>query len=212
MPQPSPHPDDAQHRSAKQRQLLAKLWNESQHAIGAFVRAAVPSTQDAEDIVQQVAENAAFHFDKYDPDRPFVAWAIGIARNLVADHYRRQGKDRHRFDSQILDTLAIAGSQMADDRRERNQALEACLGGLQGHSRQFIDLRYTHDLKPQQIAERIGSTSGSVRVTLNRIRTALRRCIQERIDRGPMGHISPEAGSVPTDDFTYAFNQWGLDR
>ena len=46
-----------------------------------------------------VATAVAEKFDKYDCDRPFSAWVVGIARNKVLMHLRTNSSDRHVFDA-----------------------------------------------------------------------------------------------------------------
>ncbi|MEM9345943.1 MAG: sigma-70 family RNA polymerase sigma factor [Planctomycetota bacterium] len=65
----------------------------------------------------------------------------------------------------------------------KREALEQCIEKLQAKSRRALELRYEQDMKPAQIAEVIGSTPGSVRVTLTRIRSALSKCIETRLGK-----------------------------
>jgi DNA-directed RNA polymerase specialized sigma24 family protein len=46
--------------------------------------------------------------------------------------------------------------------------------------RDVLKWRYAHDLKPRDVAQKMGITSGAVRVLLHRAREALRECIQKK--------------------------------
>lgn len=65
--------------AAQSRDLLARSWVRAQPSVLAFLVASTPQLSDAEDLLQEVAAQAARQFDKYDPDRPFLPWALGIA-------------------------------------------------------------------------------------------------------------------------------------
>jgi len=59
---------------------LTLLWGQVQHSVKAYIHVAVPDLHDREDVLQSTVQYLIEHFDEYDPQRTFVAWAIGIAR------------------------------------------------------------------------------------------------------------------------------------
>jgi RNA polymerase sigma-70 factor (ECF subfamily) len=72
------------------RERLTRLWLKAEPSVQAFVFAAVNDVNDEEDVVQQVALTVARRFDEYDGMRPFIAWALWLAKSRIADHYRKQ--------------------------------------------------------------------------------------------------------------------------
>lgn len=163
------------------RQEFAKRWLEVEPAVSAYVFAAISGFHDAEDVVQRIALELARRFDEYDPNRPFAGWALWIAKSRVIDFYRFQGRCRVVFSDDLLQKLAETIAQQADGRNQRREALEACLDGLPEKSRRMLELRYVDELSAAEVAREIGSTSGSVRVLLTRVRAALADCIQRRL-------------------------------
>lgn len=164
------------------RTRLTQLWLESEPAVRAFVFAAVRGLQDAEDVVQKVALTTARRFDEYDSSRPFVAWALWLAKSRVVDHYRNQARQKEVFSDALLDRLASAIEQEQPSRQtDRQLALEQCLETLPAKSRQMLDLRYVDNLPMESIAERSGVTAGSMRVMLCRIRDRLAECVESRL-------------------------------
>lgn len=159
------------------RTRLTMLWTEAQPTTMAFIRSMVPNPADAEDVLQQTAYDIASNFDDYDPARPFIAWAVGIAKYKVFEYRRRQNTDKLVFTDQALECIADAYVSQSGLLTDNAHALEHCMRKLGGKARNMVDLRYAQNLKPQAIAKRIGTTAGSVSVTLNRIREALRTCI-----------------------------------
>jgi RNA polymerase sigma-70 factor, ECF subfamily len=155
-----------QEREMETRQRLARLWGEAEASVQAFVFSAVSGFQDAEDVVQQVALTVAQRFDEYDESRPFVAWALWLAKSRIADHYRTQGRDRRVFSETVLDQIAAVLVQRQPERSARHEALEQCIEKLPDKSRRLLELRYLEEGSIESVARTIDSTAGAVRVML----------------------------------------------
>lgn len=160
---------------------LAARWVQSQPMISAYISSAVGDFHDAEDLLQEVARVAASRFSEYDRSRPFSAWAMGIARNLILKHYRTRTHDRHVFNTETLQHVADAFERMDAQAGAIRRALRQCVEQIQGRARQAFELRYFRDLKPTDIAQSLGMTANYVFVTLHRVRKALANCIDKQL-------------------------------
>lgn len=163
------------------RQEFTQHWLAAEPSVSAYVFASISSFHDAEDVVQQVAQEVARRFDQYDSDRPFLGWALWIAKSRVIDAYRKRKRDPLVFSEDLLQRLGEAIAEQAVERTERREALEHCLDDLPERSRRLLDLRYVKGLPAVDIAHTVDSTVGSVRVLLTRIRKSLGECVQRRI-------------------------------
>lgn len=163
------------------REDFARRWLEVEPAVSAYIFAAISGFHDAEDVVQRVAQELARRFEEYDPNRPFAGWALWIAKSRVIDFYRVHRRGRIVFSDDLLRKLMDTIAEQAEGRSQRREALETCLGGLPEKTRRMLELRYVDELSAAEVAREIGSTSGSVRVLLTRIRAALADCIQRRL-------------------------------
>lgn len=161
---------------------MTELWYAHQPAISAYLYAAVPNFHDAEDLTQQVAVAVARDFDKYDPDTPFLRWAIVIARNRVLNHRRSFAMSKIVFSQDTLDALADAAPDQQPITTAYKAALDNCLDQIQNKSRQALKLRYEEDLRTKEIATRLGMTANAVSVLLHRTRAALAECMKKKID------------------------------
>ena len=158
-----------------------RLWTKTQPVVSAFVASIVRDFQDRDDVLQEIAVAALDSFEKYDPERPFVAWVMGIARNQVGLYLRQRRRDRLIFDEETTHCLAQAFSELPETETRKLDALAHCLKALEGRARQLCQLRYREDLKPAAIAERIGMSANGVAKALQRVREQLRLCV-ERTD------------------------------
>ena len=106
--------------------------------------------------------------------------ALGIARNQVGLYLRRRGRDRHTFDTDSVEQLAIAFEKVTADELHQLDHLRECTQLLEGRARRLCELRYRDDLKPAAIADAVGMSANAVAKALQRIRKQLRTCIQTK--------------------------------
>lgn len=168
-------------REIQARERLAKHWSEAEPSVHAFVFASINRYHEAEEVVQQVALTVVRRFDEYDEGRPFIAWALWLAKSRIADHYRQRSRQRRMCSDAVMDQVADILVQRQPETSLRQEALEHCLDGLSDKSRRLIHLRYLDDQPVAGVAEAVGSTEGSIRVMLCRIRQALAECIRTRL-------------------------------
>jgi len=160
---------------------VAEQWHRWQTSIRAYLVAAVNNYHDAEDLTQQVAVAVARDFDKYDPQTPFIRWALGIARNRVLNYRRQQATSRLVFSPETLDLLAGAMPEQAPAETATKAALDRCIDRLQARSQQALRLRYEQDCKPAEIAGRLGMTATAVTSLLHRVHKSLAKCVKQAL-------------------------------
>jgi RNA polymerase sigma-70 factor (ECF subfamily) len=158
---------------------LARLWTESQPIVAAFILSAVPDFHQAEDVLQQVAVVLVREFDRFDASRPFLPWALGIARNLALKSRRDVARrSKYLLSDAVLDQIETAFRESEDSLVAIRKALRLCLSKQPQKMLELLQWRYAHDLKPSDAAVRMGITPGAVRAMLHRAREALRKCIR----------------------------------
>lgn len=157
-----------------------RLWTLAQPVVSAFVGSVVRDFAARDDVLQETAVAVIEAFDRYDPERPFVAWAMGIAQNQVRLYFRRLHRDRLVFDDELLVQLAAAFEETSRAEAQPLGHLRGCLDQLEGRSRELCDLRYGRDLKPAAIASALGMSANAVAKALQRIRDQLRACIERK--------------------------------
>jgi RNA polymerase sigma-70 factor (ECF subfamily) len=91
-----------------------------------FVRRRVGSTEDAEDVTQEVFANAAAALGGSEPESPTLAWLYTVARRRIVDQLRRPDRSRAL-------SLELVGETAAADRgygEEVARALDAALASM----------------------------------------------------------------------------------
>jgi len=162
---------------------LAAHWTGAQRTVAAFVRTLVTDFHESEEVLQRVAVTLVRKYEQYDRGRPFVAWAIGVARLEALMFLRERGKDRLVFDDALVAGIAESHERAAQDLAPTPQFLDECIEELDGRARRAIQLRYGGDLRTAQIAREMKISDGAARMLLSRARTLLRKCLEARTAR-----------------------------
>lgn len=160
------------------------LWTQAQPSVSAFVHALVGDRSDRDEVLQTTAIAVLESIGSYDPSRPFLPWALGIARREVANLRRDAMKARSRFaalSDAAVDALAAAVVEIHDRERSKLEHLTACIERLDRRAREICDLRYRAGLKPARIADMLGLHPNTVSKALERLRDELRACIEGRL-------------------------------
>lgn len=156
---------------------ILRLWTQAQPAVSAFALALLRNASERDEAMQMTAVAIVDAFDSYDPARPFLPWALGIARREIATLRRRSSRVPILSDAAER-AIAAALPELAEAERARLAHLADCLAKLEGRAREICDLRYRSDLKPGRIAELLGLRPNTVAKSLERIRDELRACIE----------------------------------
>ena len=160
---------------------FTRRWTEAQPIVAGYINAVVPDFQEAEDLLQDVAVILLRKFPEYDPQRPFVAWAIGIAKREVLMARRLHARNLLSFQADLLERISEAYEELAPEFEDRSRALRECLRRVKGRAGELLRLRYEESLKPNAIAARVGVAVVAVRVMLSRTRATLRECIERKL-------------------------------
>lgn len=164
----------------EQTRQATRLWTLAQPTVSAFVTSMVRDFRDRDDVLQETAVAVIESFDRYDSSRPFIGWALGIARNQVGLYLRRRGREVAVFDTEAVEQLALAFESESQNDLSHLDYVRECMTLLEGRARRICELRYRDDRKPASIAKAVGMSANSVAKALQRIREQLRICIERK--------------------------------
>ncbi len=167
-----------------QKDKIFLLITKNRSALMAVIVAMTRDFDAAEDIFQDTVLEIIRHADRYQPDREFLPWARGIARNMVRRFYRLKAKNPALMSEEQMEAVAdviCAEDDKPEAWEEVRTALQVCLQRLTERNRKIFLLRYGLNLKSSALAERAGAHQASLRTTLMRIRQFLRKCINSNL-------------------------------
>lgn len=167
-------------------QTFVSLLTDHQSVLRGYIRSLLPQTTEVRDVLQNTNLTLWEQRERFEPDSNFKAWAFAIARYRVMDHRKKMKKDKQLVFGDQLFELIEKKSHSKDtlDQERKQQALSTCLQQLKPQDQALISARYISNTPLESYAIKDGRTHGSLRVTLNRLRTILRDCITQQISLG----------------------------
>ncbi|WP_367873898.1 sigma-70 family RNA polymerase sigma factor [Luteolibacter sp. Populi] len=161
---------------------LVCLIARHQACLHAFIISLMPGLDGVDDVLQETNMVLWQKRGTYETGTDFRAWACTIARFKTMAHRRKIARLGFRaFEDDLLDMLAAECETAPDELDDRLRALEKCLGRLGEPERGLIEHRYHADTGLQGFAAQSGRPVESLRVSLFRIRAALRKCIASEL-------------------------------
>jgi RNA polymerase sigma-70 factor (ECF subfamily) len=153
------------------REAFARLYDEYMPRVYRYAYYRVNDVQLAQDITSEVFEKALAGFSRYDSRKAsFSTWISAIARNVIVDHYREEGRARKTSLDEAADVPAgEPGPQEEIERLEEKQLLQKCLAGLPQGEQEIIRLKFAMEMTNRDIARMTGLSESNVGVKLYRI-------------------------------------------
>ena len=182
---------DAQEQDPRDAEL-ARRWQAGDRAAGSalidrhlarlrvFLAARCGNTAEADDLAQEVFLAVCRGIGAYDRQLPFTGWLYGIARNKLADFWRR----RHRLDAVQPDNEPIDPRSPADIHQETGDAAEAwreVFARLPEAQASALWLRVQEDLSVEEIARTMEVSLANAKVLLFRARQTLTPFFKHRL-------------------------------
>ncbi|MEM6997046.1 MAG: sigma-70 family RNA polymerase sigma factor [Myxococcota bacterium] len=151
----------------------ATLVERHSRLVYAFFRSKVDD--DLDDLIQETWLACVASRAKFRGDSTFRTYVLGIARNRLYEHFRRQQRARRHIDFDEVSAVALGSSPTGRLARGRRQsALMAGLRNIPVDSQIVLELFYWEDLSGGEIAAVLGIPENTVRTRVNRARQQLR--------------------------------------
>jgi RNA polymerase sigma-70 factor (ECF subfamily) len=140
------------------------------------------SSDEAEDVAQQVFIKLWQHLGDYDPTGSFASWIYRITVNLAIDALRRRKHETLLSDDQPAGQVDAEGQVLARGQRD---AVRRAIAKLPDKTRAALVLREYEQLSYKEIAEALKIPLGTVMSRLNYARRTLAKLLEsERAEKG----------------------------
>jgi RNA polymerase sigma-70 factor (ECF subfamily) len=156
---------------------LGDLFERHHRQLYGFLARLTGHHDAAEDLVQIVFQRILKYRHTYRDEGKFSAWIYHIARQVAADHYRRQARqgnstDPADFDRVSDDVTPSAGETAA--QRDDIAIMQNALASLPNEQREILILHRFQHLPHQEIARLLNISTGAAKVRVHRALAALR--------------------------------------
>ncbi|MBA4387870.1 MAG: hypothetical protein C0404_07805 [Verrucomicrobia bacterium] len=168
---------------------IERLVRENLPSLRGYIASLGAHNDLIDDLAQDVFLQVVKDWPKFDTSRSFRSWLFGIARNIVHQEFRKS-----KFESRVRQGFATEALIDADTagREERGVStgpeavtvMRTCVEKLSDKMKHFIELRFRQRSTTEEIARAVGMTNGAVRVSLMRMREALRACMESKLENG----------------------------
>ncbi|MEI7900674.1 MAG: sigma-70 family RNA polymerase sigma factor [bacterium] len=150
-----------------------------QFALFSYLCALTGNTQDAHDILQEANLKICREAARYDPGRPFIAWAKTIVFYEVMTYRKKQRRERLVFDDSTFETIAAQTEVKPYEVNRHLARLEGCIQKLPETLHRVVEARYLKGFAVQEIAAQLERSENAVSLLLMRARQALADCVRK---------------------------------
>lgn len=151
-------------------QLFDEAYREHRHSIRAFFFGHTQNDDVAADLVQETFLRVWRHVKtlRHIPIERRRFWLFAIAKNTLADYYRRRSvRDRHEM--RMLEFGLVGGTSLASavETGETLAAIDQAIKRLPENLREVLALHTMGDMSSEEIGEVLGRPAGTIRYQLS---------------------------------------------
>jgi RNA polymerase sigma-70 factor, ECF subfamily len=175
-------------------EAFLRLFSRFEGNLRAFVASLIPTWDGVDEVMQESSVVLWRKFDQFDSqgeESSFLEWAFMIARYEVLKYRRRRATDRFRLSDDVFDLLADEAASVAEQQREREQALQQCVQNLATRQRELVKAVYEDGVAIKDVAAQAGRTPTGLYKALARVRDRLAACV-----RAKLGGIKDMGGAL----------------
>lgn len=169
-------------------QAFTEILRLHQGRVRAYLNRYVRAREVVDDLAQDVFLQAYRSLETYRGEAPLAVWLLGIARHralmLLREEQRRRAREGQKLEQ------ALAGWRCGrveetpvEDRAHELRALEDCIATLPPDSAKLVSAHYFDEKPLVELARTAGRKESAVRMTLLRVRQALRMCVEGKLVR-----------------------------
>lgn len=171
---PDPLPDESS--------FVAEL-TAHQGVLLAYLTSLLPGESELDDILQSANIVIWKNRAQFEPGTSFKAWALSVAYwQARAWMTKRKRKSWLLFDDELTQSITDRFTTQPDlGPSASSTALRQCLGKLKEKDRLLILSHHQHDKSLDECSRIFNRPADSLKVSLCRIRAALRRCVNSEL-------------------------------
>lgn len=172
-------PDFLERLRSGDEKALARLYEENRGLVRRYLAARVGSGVDVDDLVQETFYQAYRSIGRFEGRSSTSTWLVGIARNVSFRAHRSARRwmcGAHPMSAPSKELSADVRIAPRIDARRMLESCESTLVGLRSaEAAEIFRLRYVDGHSTREVADRVGKSHDSVKMSLRRTRRTMRR-------------------------------------
>ena len=168
---------------------FGELYQHTHRRIYQYIRQMVPTTGDAEDLMQEVYLRAWSGLKQLQANEAFWVWLHRIARNAVLDWRKRKQVSTVSLESTFTDDedgetepVEVAVWSENPEQIALSEAMQEAVRSLPENHREVVTMYYLEDMGISEVAKVLGVPKNTVLSRLARARETLRRKLGYLVD------------------------------
>lgn len=166
----------------RSQEHFMRLFIESERELLRYIMAAIPSPNDARDVLQETAAALWKKMDAYDPAMPFTPWACRFAANEIRAFLRREQRQRRWLDEDVAELLRVHQEQCLETSAAEAEALRSCLDQMPPRQRDLLRGYYFEEQGIDTLSHATGQTAEALYKMLQRARQTLAECVRRHTE------------------------------
>ena len=167
-------------KTYEDHERFTRLLIEHEPELLRCILVAVPNRSDARDILQECSVSLWRKFETYQPNRPFVPWALGFVR-IEIRRFLRKSTHRNQLTERAAEMLLEDQAKAAPQHEHRKSHLQDCLERLSAPQQSLIDGYYRREYSVADLSQQTGQTADAIYKSLQRIRRSLHNCVEAKL-------------------------------
>lgn len=158
---------------ARRQREFQRLVDGNRGMLAKVARTYFRSTDDQDDLVQEILVQLWRSFPKFDPSKRFSTWMYRVALNVAISAVRSASARVRHLDPQsgvVVDEVAAPRTH----QNERATELYEMIDALEGFDRALL-LLYLEEHTASEMGEILGITEANVATKISRLKQRLRR-------------------------------------
>lgn len=165
--------------------IFARLLVTHDQHLRRYISLFLHRRDDVEEVLQQTAVALWEKFEDFDQGREFLPWATRFAYFEVLSFRRDKARARVFYTEDVMQAIAEAESELADDLKQRRDQLAECLSQLTDEDRSLLQRRYADDTTIKALSDETGRTVKSLYRRLDRVRQIVADCVDRKLHAEP---------------------------
>ena len=162
------------------REALGTFVQRQQGFVFGYLRSRMVDPTDADDLCQEVFLRCLAGKVRFRGDVPVRPWLLGVARNVLREHIRRNKRRKEVEWTELCLELDSLTEDDSSDYRIVHAWLHSCIDTLGSSAHDALKMHYFARLKMAQIAEKMRRSEGAVKLLVFRARQALKDCVTRK--------------------------------
>lgn len=164
------------------REQFARLFARNNRWLYGYLMALLGNAADAEEVFQDVCVVLWREHEVFDLKSDFRKWVSVIAKHRVMQFRATRGRREMQLSDKAMNMIAEESFERYSVLEERSLALHYCLEELSESDRNLVAVCYSElNRSFKQAAEKLGMSANTVYKALQRVRRALRACVDRRL-------------------------------